>query len=61
VYDELGRLAAVIASNGDAATYNYDAVGNLTGIVRTTSTQVSIIAFSPTGGAVGQTVTVHGT
>jgi YD repeat-containing protein len=61
VYDELGRLVAVIASNGDAATYSYDAVGNVTSIVRTTSTQVSIIAFMPTGGAVGQTVTIHGT
>ena len=29
VYDELGRLVAVIDGNGDTAVYAYDAVGNM--------------------------------
>src|SRR5215470_6159005 len=61
VYDELGRLIAVIDSNGDTATYTYDAVGNVLSIARHATTQVSVIAFSPTAGPVGTTVTIDGT
>lgn len=47
VYDDLGRLVAVIDKDGNAATYSYDAVGNLLSISRQVPTQVSIIQFSP--------------
>ena len=29
IYDDLGRLSQVIDGQGNVATYNYDAVGNL--------------------------------
>jgi YD repeat-containing protein len=61
VYDDLGRLAAVIDVNGNAAEYSYDIVGNILSISRFTSTQVSIIDFSPQNGPVGTVVTINGT
>ena len=61
VYDEVGRLVAVIAPSGEAAVYTYDAVGNLLSIARKMSTEVSVIEFTPHSGPVGATVTVHGT
>ena len=61
VYDDLGRLIAVVDTNGDTAVYHYDAVGNVLAIDRLTSSQVSIIAFSPQSGPVGTTVTIYGT
>ena len=60
VYDELGRLVSVIDKDGNAATYSYDAVGNLLSISRQVPTVVAIIRFSPTSGAVGSTVTIYG-
>jgi YD repeat-containing protein len=32
IYDALGRLSQVIDGQGNVATYNYDAVGNLLSI-----------------------------
>ncbi len=61
VYDDLGRLAAVIDVNGNAAEYSYDSVGNILSISRFTSTQVSIIDFSPESDPVGTAVTINGT
>ncbi len=61
VYDELGRLVSAIDQNGNAATYAYDAVGNLLSISRQDQTQAAIIQFSPAGGSVGATVTIYGT
>ena len=61
VYDGLGRLVGVIDVNGNAAEYSYDAVGNILTISRFTSTQVSIIQFSPGSGPVGTQITVYGT
>jgi YD repeat-containing protein len=60
VYDEIGRLIGVIDANGNAAVYSYDAVGNILSIQRYTSSQVSVISFTPSGGAVGTTVTISG-
>lgn len=34
IYDDLGRLSQVIDGQGNVATYNYDAVGNLLSIMR---------------------------
>jgi len=61
VYDELGRLVAVIDANGDSAVYHYDPVGNLLSITRAGPTDVSIIEFTPDAGPTGATVTIYGT
>jgi YD repeat-containing protein len=61
IYDESGRLVGVIDPAGDAATYSYDAVGNLLSITRSTSTQVKVLEFTPNLGPIGQTVTIYGT
>jgi YD repeat-containing protein len=62
IYDDLGRLVGVVDQNGNAATYTYDAVGNLLSIARTNSGTVSIISISPsTGAAPGNTITISGT
>lgn len=61
VYDELGRLTGVIDPSGNAATYKYDAVGNLLSIQRTSSSQTSIIGFTPSRGPAGTAVTIYGT
>ncbi len=60
VYDQLGRLVGVIDASGNTAAYSYDAVGNLLGITRYSSTQISVINFSPVTGPVGTTVTISG-
>ncbi len=36
IYDDLGRLSQVIDGQGNVATYQYDAVGNLLSITRNT-------------------------
>jgi YD repeat-containing protein len=61
VYDELGRLIAVIDTGGDTATYTYDAVGNILSIGRYASTTVNVISFVPGTGPIGTTVTISGT
>ena len=61
VYDELGRLVGVVAPNGEAAVYSYDAVGNLLSIARHSSGSVAIVEFTPNGAPVGTVVTLYGT
>ena len=61
IYDELGRLKAVITPSGDTAIYSYDAAGNITSITRQSSNDVSVIEFTPDQGAVGTAVTIFGT
>jgi YD repeat-containing protein len=61
VYDELGRLQAVIDPSGDSATYKYDAMGNILSISRANSSQLSIISFTPQKGVVNGSVTINGT
>jgi YD repeat-containing protein len=64
VYDELNRLIAVVDQQGDAATYTYDAVGNILRIDRFDAAGLpggaSISLFTPSAGAVGATVQVFG-
>lgn len=54
-YDELGRLSAVTDGQGNAAVYNYDAVGNLLSITRNTGGvgAPTITAFTPNTGNAG--------
>lgn len=61
VYDNLGRLMAVIDPATDTAIYSYDAVGNLLGITRQNSATLAIFQFTPDKGPVGTTVTIYGT
>src|SRR5438552_11770571 len=56
VYDENGRLAAVIKPavfQPNARLYNYDGAGNLAAITQQDSSQVSVITFTPTCGTAG--------
>jgi YD repeat-containing protein len=63
-YDELGRLVFVSDQTGSAATYTYDAVGNLVAISRvdsaTLTDPVVITAVLSARGAVGTSVSVFG-
>ena len=61
VYDELGRLVAVIDPAADTARYTYDSVGNLLSISRQSSTLVSVLEFTPKSGLAGTVVTIYGT
>ena len=61
IYDEVGRLVAVVDPAGDTVTYTYDAVGNLLSISRGSSSQLSILEFSPNKAPVGSPVTIYGT
>ena len=47
LYDNLGRLAAVVDPGGDAAVYRYDAVGNLLSISRRACRQRFPLLISP--------------
>ena len=64
VYDELNRLVAVVDQQGNAATYTYDAVGNILRVDRFDATAdmggVAISLFTPSAGAAGATVQVFG-
>jgi YD repeat-containing protein len=61
IYDELGRLVAVVDPAGDTVTYSYDSVGNVLSIVRGSSSQLSILEFSPNKAPIGSPVTIYGT
>jgi YD repeat-containing protein len=60
LYDDLGRLAAEIDAQGNAAIYTYDAVGNLLSITRRTMGQVAILGITPSRGTPGTIVTITG-
>ena len=61
VYDDAGRLIAVIDPSGDVARYSYDALGNLLSISRSSASTVSVIHFTPGRGPIGTVVTIYGT
>jgi YD repeat-containing protein len=61
VYDELGRLVGVVDPSSGAARYVYDAAGNIVSVSRYSSTQVSIIQFTPNSGPTSTTVKIYGT
>lgn len=60
IYDDLGRLSQVIDGQGNVATYQYDAVGNLLSITRNTGGigAPTITAFTPNTGNAGSSVNV---
>ena len=62
-YDDLGRLVSVVDQNGNVASYQYDALGNLLAITRSAlpgSNGLAILNFTPQQGPVGTTVTIQG-
>jgi YD repeat-containing protein len=59
VYDSVGRLIATVNPT-DTVIYSYDASGNLLSISRQSSTQVAVLSFTPSSGAVGTSVTING-
>ncbi len=61
VYDDNGRLTAVISPNGEAAVYDYDAAGNFTAIRRISADTLTLLAFFPHEGGAGDEVTFVGT
>jgi YD repeat-containing protein len=64
VYDDLGRLVGVVDQDGNAATYTYDAVGNILAIgrhnVADTPGAVAITLVVPNKGRVGAPVSIFG-
>src|SRR5689334_2215539 len=60
VYDDLGRLRAVISPAGEAAVYEYDPAGNFTAIRRLAADALELLEFSPKTGAPGDRVTLIG-
>jgi YD repeat-containing protein len=60
IYDDLGRLSQVIDGQGNVATYQYDAVGNLLSITRNTGGvgAPTITSFTPNTGNAGASVNV---
>ncbi|MFN0086214.1 MAG: IPT/TIG domain-containing protein [Blastocatellia bacterium] len=61
VYDDNGRLRAVIAPNGEANVYEYDPAGNITAIRLNAATTLEVLSFSPREGVPGAQVTIIGT
>jgi len=64
VYDDLGRLVGVVDQDGNAATYTYDAVGNILAIGRHNVADmpgpVAITLVAPNKGKVGTAVSIFG-
>jgi len=63
IYDNLNRLIGVVDQQGNAASYTYDAVGNLLRVDRFNvdpSANVSISLVTPSKGNVGTTVQIFG-
>lgn len=61
VYDDNGRLRAVISPNGEAAIYAYDPAGNIAAIRRNTAATREVLDFTPREGVPGNQVTIVGT
>jgi len=60
VYDENGRLHAVISPTGEAVVYEYDAAGNITSVQRLAADALALFAFAPHEGLPGDHVTFTG-
>ena len=60
VYDDNGRLRAVILPTGEVAIYEYDAAGNITAIRRPGANTIEFLSFFPHDGGAGDLVTILG-
>src|SRR3569832_952988 len=60
VYDDNGRLRAVILPTGEVAVYEYDGAGNITAIRRPGANTIEFLSFFPHEGGAGDLVTILG-
>lgn len=60
VYDNNGRLRAVIVPSGEASIYDYDAAGNFTGIRQVNGNYLELFDFYPKVGVPGDRITFIG-
>jgi YD repeat-containing protein len=60
VYDEDGRLRAVIAPGGEAAVYEYDPAGNFVAVRRLDADSLEVLTFTPRSGVPGTRVVFYG-
>lgn len=60
VYDDNGRLRAVVSPTGEAAIYEYDAAGNFTRVRVLASSALELLDFFPKQGVPGDVVTFIG-
>jgi YD repeat-containing protein len=60
VYDDSGRLIAVISPTGEANVYEYDAAGNSTAIRRLTTDDLAVFTFTPRAGVPGDLINFIG-
>lgn len=60
IHDQAGHLVGVVDST-NAATYKYDAVGNVLSISRYSAATVSIIQMTPGSAPTGAQVIIYGT
>lgn len=60
VYDENGRLHAVLSPSGEAVVYDYDAAGNVRAVRRLGADALIIFTFTPPEGIYGDLVTIVG-
>lgn len=61
VYDDNGRLVAVVSPAGEAAVYEYDAAGNFTALRRIATDTLQLLSFFPQEGGAGDQITFVGT
>ncbi len=60
VYDDNGRLVAVISPTGEANVYEYDPAGNFVQIRRLTTNDLAVFTFNPRSGLPGDSITFVG-
>jgi YD repeat-containing protein len=61
LYDEIGRLIAVVVRGGATTVYSYDAVGNITAIDTHPTSQLDVVSTRPRCGSASTGVTIRGT
>jgi RHS repeat-associated protein len=61
VYDDSGRLKAVVDPATETGIYTWDVVGNLLSVSRESSASVQVLQMSPGRGPVGSSVRITGT
>lgn len=61
VYDQNGRLHAVISPSGETTLYEYDAAGNILSIARQNQPVFSVSGFTPAREFTGNEIAIQGT
>src|SRR5690349_19733411 len=58
-YDPLGRLAGMVAADGEVARWTHDATGNITAVTRPGSPPVAVLSAVPMRVRPGQSMTLY--